>query len=86
MTTTTLYETILELTDALSLADKARLIGHLGSTLHSSLHEGVSSIQPPAPDQALDWHDFIDQMAGSLAHDPIDRPPQPPLETREALE
>lgn len=36
--------------------------------------------------QQLSWHDFIEKTAGSLADDPIERPPQLPYEEREPLE
>jgi hypothetical protein len=32
------------------------------------------------------WEDFVNRMYGALADDPIERPPQLPLETRDVIE
>jgi hypothetical protein len=71
------YQRVAELADQLALVEKVRLIEHLSTTLRQSLEMGS--------DQPTDWHAFIERMAGSLAATPIERPAQPPLETREAL-
>lgn len=33
-----------------------------------------------------DWISFLNRTYGSLAHDPIERPPELPVETREPIE
>lgn len=33
-----------------------------------------------------DWTAFVNRMYGALAHDPIERPPQLPLEERDVIE
>ena len=71
------YQTVVELADQLPLAEKARLIEHLSATLRQNLEVEAY--------QRMDWHEFIERTAGSLADTPIERPPQPPLENREPL-
>ena len=61
----------------LPLAEKARLIEHLSAALRQNLEVEAY--------QRMDWHEFIERTAGSLADTPIERPPQPPLENREPL-
>jgi len=72
------YQEVVEIADQLSVAEKARLIEHLSIALQQALQ---SDAMPE-----LSWQEFINQTAGSLADDPIERPPQLPLETREPLE
>lgn len=73
------YHDVAQLAEQLPTAEKARLIEHLRVLLR---HE----IENDDDIQRLSWHDFIERTAGSLAATPIERPPQPPLETREPLE
>jgi len=72
------YQEIIKLTGQLSAAEKVRLIEYLSVVLQQELKKDVSP--------TLSWAEFIDQTAGSLADDPIERPPQLPLENREPLE
>jgi len=72
------YDEVVTLADRLSLAEKARLMEHLSSTLRHDL-ESLDF-------QRMSWHEFIEHTAGILADDPIERPPQLPLEEREPLE
>lgn len=72
------YDEILNRADQLSLADKARLLEHLSAVLRHDLEVEAFRRMP--------WQEFIERTAGILADDPIERPPQLPLEEREALE
>ncbi|MCK6580417.1 MAG: hypothetical protein L6Q98_20170 [Anaerolineae bacterium] len=72
------YQSVVELADQLPLAEKARLIEHLSAGLRQNLE--VEAFR------RMDWHEFLERTAGSLADTPIERPPQPPLEERESLE
>jgi hypothetical protein len=74
----TLYEQAVVLAGRLSLAEKARLIAHLGTALDHDLE--VEAFR------RLPWHEFIERTAGSLADDPIERPPQLEFEVRDELE
>ncbi|NWG15181.1 MAG: hypothetical protein HXY41_00965 [Chloroflexi bacterium] len=62
--------------DKLPTAEKWHLVRHLLRSLEYEQTGPGSS----------DWHEFIEQTAGILADDPIERPPQPPFEEREPLE
>ncbi len=73
-----LYEETLTLADRLSLVEKARLIEHLSAAMQHDLERETFRRMP--------WHEFIERTAGSLADNPIERPPQLPLEEREPLE
>ena len=73
-----LYDQVVTLTDRLTLVEKARLLEHLSARLKRDL-EGEASHNMP-------WEEFVDRTAGILADDPIERPPQLPLEDREPLE
>lgn len=70
----TTYERVVTLTDQLSVVDKVRLLEHLSAGLKDDLALEAFRRMP--------WHEFIERTAGSLADDPIERPPQPPLEDR----
>lgn len=72
------YDEILNRADQLSLADKARLLEHLSTALRHDLEVEAFRRMP--------WQEFIERTAGIMADDPIERPPQLPLEEREALE
>jgi hypothetical protein len=72
------YQTVVELADQLPLAEKARLIEHLSAALRQNLEVEAY--------RRMDWHEFIERTAGSLADTPAARPAQPPLEVREPLE
>ncbi len=72
------YDEIVSKADQLSLADKARLLEHLSIALRHDLEVEAFRRMP--------WHEFVERTAGILSDDPIERPPQLPLEEREALE
>lgn len=36
--------------------------------------------------QTVDWETFVRRTFGSLAHEPMERPEQPPLDERESIE
>lgn len=74
----TLYDQAVILADRLSLVEKARLMEHLSAGLKHDLE--VETFR------RMSWHEFIEQTAGILADDPIERPPQLPFEEREPLE
>lgn len=73
-----IYEEAVSLADQLSLAEKARLIEHLSIRLRHDLEVEAFRRMP--------WHDFLERTSGLLADDPIERPPQLPLEERSPLE
>jgi hypothetical protein len=66
------YETVVQLADQLPLAEKVRLIEHLSAALRQKLEVEAH--------RRMDWHEFIERTAGSLADSPIERPPQLPPE------
>jgi hypothetical protein len=72
------YQNVVELADQLPLAEKARLIEHLSASLRQDLE--VEAFR------RMDWHEFIDRTAGSLAETPIQRWEQGDYEEREPLE
>ena len=72
------YDEIAELADQLSPTEKARLIDRLITAVRQN--------QEIEAYKKMDWHEFIERMAGSLADTPLERPPQPPLEEREPIE
>jgi hypothetical protein len=74
----TTYQDVVKVADQLPLADKARLIEHLSAGLRHDLETEAYKQMP--------WHEFIERTAGSLADDPIERLPQPPIDKREPLE
>ena len=72
------FQEIAELADQLTLAEKARLIERLSAALRQNLEVEAY--------KRMDWHEFIERTAGSLAESPLERPPQPPLEEREPID
>ncbi len=66
----TTFETILAQAERLSAQDRLRLVERLAATLQTEL-------QPKT-----DWHMFLRETYGILKDDPIERPPQLPLEGR----
>lgn len=73
-----IYDEIVSKADQLTLAEKARLLEHLSAVVRHDLEIEAFRRMP--------WQEFIERTAGSLADDPIERPPQLPLEEREPLE
>ncbi len=74
----TIYDEIVSKADRLPLAEKARLLEHLSTSMRHDLE--VEAFK------RMSWHEFVDHTAGILADDPIERPPQLPVEDREPLE
>lgn len=72
------YDEIVNKADRLSVAEKVRLLEHLSAALGHDLEVEAFRRMP--------WQEFVARTAGILAGDPIERPPQLPLEEREALE
>ncbi len=72
------YDEVVSKADQLSLAEKARLLEHLSAALRADLEVEAFRRMP--------WQEFIERTSGILADDPIERPPQLPLEERDALE
>jgi len=62
--------------ERLPKGDKWRLVRHLLDEL-----EDDKKHTPPEA-----WASFVERMYGALADDPIERPPQLPLEDREPIE
>ena len=61
----TLYEEALQVTNQLSLVEKARLLEHLSASLKHDLEIEAYKQMP--------WDQFLDLTYGSLADDPIER-------------
>jgi len=75
-----LFETVLSEALTLTPPDKARLIERLAATLHGAELPDQSETMP------ADWLAFIQQTAGSLSHDPLQRWPEGDFEIREAID
>lgn len=74
----TRYEELAQLTERLTLSEKARLIEHLSASLQHDLEIEAFKRMP--------WEHFIDLTYASLADDPIERGEQPPIEVRDEIE
>lgn len=61
----TLVDEAIQLTERLTLAEKARLMEHLSAALRHDLELEAYKHMP--------WEQFLDLTYGSLAHDPIER-------------
>lgn len=73
MTDATL-ETLFEQVQQLSLGQRLRMMELLATTLQSDVAK------------KSDWHTALRATYGILADDPIERPPQLPLDVREPIE
>ncbi|MBL8148041.1 MAG: hypothetical protein JNL34_16815 [Anaerolineae bacterium] len=73
----TIYDDAAALAEKLSSTDKVRLIERLSLLLRRDL---VTDDWVHLP-----WADFVQRTAGSLADDPVERPPQLPFEDREPI-
>ena len=71
MTIQDLFEEV----ERLPIAEKWRLVNHVLRSLERA------QIQPKS-----DWHQALQETYGILADDPIERPPQLPLEERDPIE
>ena len=74
----TYFEHIVTLTRQLTLAEKARLLERLSAELTLALETEAYKQIP--------WAQFITLTYGSLADDPLERPPQPTLDIRDEIE
>ncbi len=72
------YEEAVSKADQLTLAEKVRLLEHISASMRHDLE--VEAFK------RMSWREFVDNTAGLLADDPIERPPQLPLEDREPME
>ena len=73
------FEQLTHLADMLTARDKARLIKHLAAELEREALAQTLDVPgwPPG---------FFERTAGSLADDPIERPPQGDYEMRDEIE
>lgn len=69
-----MFDTVFEQVQKLSPTERLRMLALLAASLENELVEKT------------DWHVALRATYGILADDPIERPPQPPLETREPIE
>jgi hypothetical protein len=72
------YEDVADMANQLPPHEKARLIAHLSMSLRQTLEENQS--------QNAAWRESLLATFGTLADVPLERPPQPVLETRESVE
>lgn len=68
------FEALFEQVQSLSTAQRLRMMELLAVSLQSEIA------------RPTDWHTALKATYGILADDPIERPPQLPLEDREPLE
>lgn len=68
------FESLFEKVQQLSIAERLRMMELLAATLKPEL------VRP------MDWHAALRATYGILADDPIERPPQLPLEERDTVE
>ncbi len=73
---TTQFEDVLAQAQRLTPFQKIRLMERLAASVQRELREF----------EWQEWHDFIDQTAGSLADTPVERPAQGDYEKREPIE
>jgi hypothetical protein len=71
----TTLETVLAQAQRLSPQDRLRLMERLAATLQTEIAAAPS-----------DWHQALRDTYGILKDDPIERPPQLPLEERDPIE
>jgi len=72
------YQEVITLAEQLPLVERVRLIEDVSASLTRDLEIEAFRRMP--------WHEFIERTAGILADDPIERPAQLPLESREPIE
>ena len=70
--------TVIALTEQLTPIERLQLLEYLAATLRRNWETSTS--------KTLSWPEFIEQTAGSLQDDPIQRWPQGEFEKREMLE
>lgn len=74
----TTYDEVLSAVQTLPVSEKVRLLEAISAAVRRDLDVAAF--------QKMDWHEFIDRTAGSLANDPIQRWEQGAYEEREPLE
>lgn len=74
----TLVDEAIQLTDRLTLAEKARLLEHLSTALRHDLELEAYKHMP--------WEQFLNLTYGSLAHDPIERNQPLEADVRDEIE
>lgn len=74
----TLVDEAIQLTNRLTLAEKARLMEHLSAALRHDLELEAYKHMP--------WEQFLDLTYGSLAHDPIERNQPLEADVRDEIE
>jgi hypothetical protein len=72
------YRDVVSMAEQLPLVERVRLIEEVSASLTRALELEAF--------QRMPWQEFIERTAGILADDPIERPPQLPLEMREPIE
>ncbi|HUN09165.1 MAG TPA: hypothetical protein PLQ56_21340 [Aggregatilineales bacterium] len=72
------YQDVITLAEQLPLVERVRLIEDVSASLSRDLEIEAFRRMP--------WQEFIERTAGILADDPIERPAQLPLESREPIE
>ncbi len=70
----TTFEALFSQVQKLSVAQRLRMLELVAATLQTDF------------DQQTDWHTALRATYGILSDDPIERPPQLPLEDRERIE
>lgn len=74
----TLVDEAIQLTNRLTLAEKARLMEHLSAAMRHDLELAAYKHMP--------WEQFLDLTYGSLAHDPIERNQPLEADVRDEIE
>ncbi len=78
------YDQVIQLTNRMTLREKARLLEYLSTALRHDLDEAQS--QPEVESARLrTWRATVEHTAGALANDPIERPPQGNYEQRDTI-
>lgn len=70
----TIYEETVLLAERLSVGERARLMEHLSAALRRDLEVEAFRQMP--------WQEFLARTEGILEDNPMERPPQLPLEDR----
>jgi hypothetical protein len=70
----TAFEALFDQVQRLPLSQRLRMMELLAASLQNDVL------------RRADWHDALRATYGILTDDPIERPPQPPLEEREPIE
>ncbi len=72
------YNQVIQLTDHMTLAEKARLLEHLSTEIRHDLETEAYRHIP--------WAQFLDMTYGSQADDPIERDQPPEADERDHIE